>query len=181
MKNKIFTKTNENKFARDVLPGQSGLFLVKGSIKLDDTHLSLPDETFLVILTADGGGIIHSFVICSLGGFFDDVKVWGVEDGEITKEKLSAEVQAILDAIKYSYTPVPLTDTASTNKTQLDLFLSKVPNAQVMHVTYNDVYAGTLHYINGSWFGVLVGESNTLAGQLSIKLQADGTIVEGTA
>lgn len=78
-------------------------------------------------------------------------------------------------------TPVPLTTTTSTNKTQLNLFLSKVPNAQVMHCTYKDVYAGTLHKINGSWYGVLVGESNTLAGQLSIKLQADGTIVEGTA
>ena len=78
-------------------------------------------------------------------------------------------------------TTVPLTATTSTNKTQLDLFLSKVPNAQVMHCTYKDVYAGTLHKINGSWYGVLVGESNTLAGQLSIKLQADGTIVEGTA
>ena len=96
-------------------------------------------------------------------------------------EKTSNEVTEMLDAIKYSYTPVPLTDTTSTNKTQLDLFLSKVPNAQVMHCTYKDVYAGTLHKINGSWYGVLVGESNTIAGQLSIKLQADGTIVEGTA
>lgn len=96
-------------------------------------------------------------------------------------EKTSNEVTEMLDAIKYSYTPVLLTATTSTNKTQLDLFLSKVPNAQVMHVTYKDMYAGTLHKINGSWYGVLVGESNTLAGQLSIKLQADGTIVEGTA
>lgn len=83
--------------------------------------------------------------------------------------------------VKQVNTPVPLTATTSTNKTQLDSFLSKVPNAQVMHCTYKDVYAGTLHKINGSWYGVLVGESNTLAGQLSIKLQADGTIVEGTA
>lgn len=96
-------------------------------------------------------------------------------DGEVVFVNLASE-----DAIKYSYTPVPLTATASTNKTQLDLFLSKVPNAQVMHCTYKDVYAGTLHKINGSWYGVLVGESNTIAGQLSIKLQADGTIVEGT-
>ena len=97
-------------------------------------------------------------------------------DGEVIFVDLASE-----DTIKYSYTPVPLTATTSTNKTQLDLFLSKVPNAQVMHCTYKDVYAGTLHKINGSWYGVLVGESNTLAGQLSIKLQADGTIVEGTA
>lgn len=98
-------------------------------------------------------------------------------DGNFGAYNLFSDV----DAIKYSYTPVPLTATTSTNKTQLDLFLSKVPNAQVMHVIYKDVYAGTIHKINGSWYGVLVGESNTIAGQLSIKLQADGTIVEGTA
>lgn len=98
-----------------------------------------------------------------------------------TGEFLNLSLATKSDAIKYSYTPVPLTATTSTNKTQLDLFLSKVPTVQVMHVTYKDMYAGTLHKINGSWYGVLVGESNTLAGQLSIKLQADGTIVEGTA
>ena len=76
MKNKIFKNTDENKFAREVLPKQSGLFLVRGSIKLDDTHLSQFDETFLVILTDDRNGILHSLVICSQGGFFDDVKVW---------------------------------------------------------------------------------------------------------
>lgn len=87
----------------------------------------------------------------------------------------------IITPLFFHLEPVPLTTTTSTNKTQLDLFLSKVPNAQIMHCTYKDAYAGTLHKINGSWYGVLVGESNTLAGQLSIKLQADGTIVEGTA
>ena len=96
-------------------------------------------------------------------------------------EKTSNEVTEMLDAIKYSYTPVQLTATTLSNKAQLEVFLSKVPNAQVMHVIYKDVYAGTLHKINGDWYGVLVGESNTLAGQLSIKLQAEGTIVEGTA
>lgn len=75
MKNKIFTNTDENKFAREILPKQSGLFLVNGSIKLDDTHLSPSDETFLVILSASLGRE-HSLVICSQGGFFDDVKVW---------------------------------------------------------------------------------------------------------
>lgn len=76
MKNKIFKNTDENKFAREVLPKQSGLFLVKGSIKLDDTHLSLSDETFLVILSVSWNEPVHSLVICSQGGFFDDVKVW---------------------------------------------------------------------------------------------------------
>lgn len=77
MKNKIFTNTDENKFAREVLPVGlgSGLFLVKGSIKLDDTHLSPSDETFLVIRSV-GNNSDHSLVICSQGGFFDDVKVW---------------------------------------------------------------------------------------------------------
>lgn len=65
-------------------------------------------------------------------------------------EKTSNEVTEMLDAIKYSYTPVPLTSAILSNKAQLDVFLSNVPNAQVMHCTYKDVYAGTLHKINGS-------------------------------
>ena len=77
-------------------------------------------------------------------------------------------------------TSVPLTATTSTNKTQLDLFLSKVPNAQVMHVTYKDVYAGTLHKINGDWFGLLVKNTNNYEDAIQVKLQADGTLIEGT-
>lgn len=93
---------------------------------------------------------------------------------------LDAEVTEMLDAIKYSYTPVPLTATTSTNKTQLDLFLSKVPNAQVMHVTYKDVYAGTLHKIGTDWFGLLVKNTNNYEDAIQVKLQADGTLIEGT-
>ena len=92
MKNKIFTNTDENKFAREVLPKQSGLFLVRGSIKLDDTHLSPSDETFLVILTA-GEDWLHSLVICSQGAFFDDKKVWDIEDGAITEPKLDTTLK----------------------------------------------------------------------------------------
>lgn len=78
MKNKIFKITDENKFARELLPKGiygSGIFLVNGSIKLDDTHISPSDETLLVIRTV-GRNCDHSLVICSQGGFFDDVKVW---------------------------------------------------------------------------------------------------------
>ena len=95
-------------------------------------------------------------------------------------EKTSSEVTEMLDAIKYSYTPVPLTATTSTNKTQLDLFLSKVPNAQVMHCTYKDVYAGTLHKIGTDWFGLLVKNTNNYEDAIQVKLQADGTLIEGT-
>ena len=95
-------------------------------------------------------------------------------------EKTSNEVTEMLDAIKYSYTPVSLTATTSTNKTQLDLFLSKVPNAQVMHCTYKDVYAGTLHKIGTDWFGLLVKNTNNYEDAIQVKLQADGTLVEGT-
>ena len=93
MKNKIFTNTDENKFVREVLPKQSGLFLVKGSIKLDDTHLSPSDETVLVILTASSEWE-HSLVICSQGVFFDDVKVGSVEGGVITEEELDTALTA---------------------------------------------------------------------------------------
>ena len=95
-------------------------------------------------------------------------------------EKTSNEVTEMLDAIKYSYTPVSLTATTSTNKTQLDLFLSKVPNAQVMHCTYKDVYAGTLHKIGTDWFGLLVKNTNNYEDAIQVKLQADGTLIEGT-
>lgn len=95
-------------------------------------------------------------------------------------EKTSNEVTEMLDAIKYSYTPVPLTATASTNKTQLDLFLSKVPNAQVMHCTYKGVYAGTLHKIGTDWFGQLVKNTNNYEDCICIKLAANGTVTEGT-
>lgn len=95
-------------------------------------------------------------------------------------EKTSNEVTEMLDAIKYSYTPVPLTATTLSNKAQLEVFLSKVPTAQVMHVTYKDVYAGTLHKINGDWFGLLVKNTNNYEDALQVKLQADGTLIEGT-
>lgn len=95
-------------------------------------------------------------------------------------EKTSNEVTEMLDAIKYSYTPVPLTATTLSNKAQLEVFLSKVPTAQVMHVTYKDVYAGTLHKINGDWFGLLVKNTNNYEDALQVKLQADGTLIEST-
>lgn len=95
-------------------------------------------------------------------------------------EKTSNEVTEMLDAIKYSYTPVPLTATTLSNRAQLEVFLSKVPTAQVMHCTYKDVYAGTLHKINGDWFGLLVKNTNNYEDALQVKLQADGTLIEGT-
>lgn len=110
-----------------------------------------------------------------------------VSDGELTfsetnyfLEKTSNEVVEMLDAIKYSYTPVPFTETTLSNKAQLEVFLSKVPDAQVMHCTYKGVYAGTLHKINGDWFGLLVKNTNDYADNLNVKLQADGTLIEGT-
>lgn len=95
-------------------------------------------------------------------------------------EKTSNEVTEMLDAIKYSYTPVPLTATTLSNKAQLEVLLSKVPTAQVMHVTYKDVYAGTLHKIGEDWFGLLVKNTNNYEDALQVKLQADGTLIEGT-
>lgn len=110
-----------------------------------------------------------------------------ITDGELTfsetnyfLEKTSNEVVEMLDAIKYSHTPVPFTETTLSNKAQLEVFLSKVPDAQVMHCTYKGVYAGTLHKINGDWYGMLVKNTNDYADNLNVKLQADGTLIEGT-
>lgn len=92
-------------------------------------------------------------------------------------EKGSNEVTEMLDAIKYSYTAVPFTDTTLSNKAQLEVFLSKVPNATVMHCTYKEIWAGTLHKINGDWYGLLVKNTNSPADNINVKLSADGTIV----
>ena len=131
------------------------------------------------------GSILGGIVSKKLGAGYYNLSVdkndgstsFDVEDPVIFDSGLSP----IKASIEFLATCVNFTDTPSSNKTQLELYLDTVPNATVMHCTYKDVYAGTLYKINGSWYGVLVGESNTLAGQLSIKLQADGTIVEGTA
>lgn len=143
-------------------------------------------KTFQVPFTADGntrvGNLHYVGGLNKYLGVSYESRTGKVFHSEIDATGKYTETLLALDKdVQVVNTPVPLTATTSTNKTQLDSFLSKVPNAQVMHCTYKDVYAGTLHKINGSWYGVLVGESNTLAGQLSIKLQADGTIVEGTA
>lgn len=92
-------------------------------------------------------------------------------------EKTSNEVTEMLDAIKYSYTSVPFTDTTLSNKAQLEVFLSKVPAATVMHCTYKEIWAGTLHKINGDWYGLLVKNTNSPADNINVKLSADGTIV----
>lgn len=95
-------------------------------------------------------------------------------------EKTSNEVVEMLDAIKYSYTPVSFTDTTLSNKAQLEVYLSKIPTAQVMHCTYNDLYAGTLHKIGTEWFGQLVKNTNNYEDAICIKVQADGTLIKGT-
>lgn len=76
---------------------------------------------------------------------------------------------------------VKLTDTISSNKAQLDAYLGKIPNAQVMHCTYKEIWAGTLHKINDDWYGLLVKNTNNYEDALQVKLQADGTLVEGTS
>ncbi len=96
-------------------------------------------------------------------------------------EKTSNEVTEMLDAIKYSYTSVPFTDTTLSNKAQLEVFLSKVPAATVLHCTYNEIWAGTLHKINGDWYGLLVKNTNSPADNINVKLSADGTIIKSNS
>lgn len=103
-----------------------------------------------------------------------------IEEDNLAFSSTLKKVTTLAQALKDLHTPVPLTATASTNKTQLDLFLSKVPNAQVMYCTYKDVYAGTLHKIGTDWFGLLVKNTNNYEDAIQVKLQADGTLIEGT-
>lgn len=134
------------------------------------------------MVTAGKNSLLNGIVSDAQGQSYFGISV-GATDGIVTFEEgdplvLKSEMLSAIDTLVEC---VELTKTTLSNKAHLDAYLAKLPNAKVMCCTYNGGYAGTLHKINGSWYGVLVSESNTLAGQLSIKLQADGTIVEGTA
>lgn len=134
------------------------------------------------MVTAGKNSLLNGIVSDAQGQSYFGISV-GATDGIVTfeeadplvfKSEMSSAIDTLVECVEF-------TKTTLSNKAQLDAYLAKLPNAKVMCCTYNGGYAGTLHKINGSWYGVLVSESNTLAGQLSIKLQADGTIVEGTA
>lgn len=96
-----------------------------------------------------------------------------VEDPVIFDSGLSP----IKASIEFLATCVNFTDTPSSNKTLLELYLDTVPNATVMHCTYKDVYAGTLYKINSDWYGLLVKNTNNPADNINVKLSADGTII----
>lgn len=132
-------------------------------------------------ITAGKNSLLNGIVSDAQGQSYFSISV-GATDGIVTFDEndplvFKNEMQSAIDTL---VTCVEFTKTTLSNKAQLDAYLAKIPNAKVMCCTYNG-HAGMLHKINGNWYGVLVDESNTLAGQLSIKLQADGTIVEGTA
>lgn len=86
-------------------------------------------------------------------------------------------------------TCVNFTETSSSNKSKLDDYLRRVPNATVMHCTYkrlwvgalDKVWAGTLYKINNDWYGLLVNNTNNPADNINIKLSADGVITEGNS
>ncbi len=134
------------------------------------------------MVTAGKNSLLNGIVSDAQGGSYFGISV-GATDGIVTfeegdplvfKSEMSSAIDTLVECVEF-------TKTTLSNKAHLDAYLAKLPNAKVMCCTYNGGYAGTLHKINDSWYGVLVSESNTLAGQLSIKLQSDGTIVEGTA
>ena len=133
------------------------------------------------IITAGKNSLLNGIVSDAQGQSYFSISV-GATDGIVTFDEndplvFKNEMQSSIDTL---VTCVEFTKTTLSNKAHLDAYLAKLPNAKVMCCTYNG-HAGMLHKINGNWYGVLVDESNTIAGQLSIKLQADGTIVEGTA
>lgn len=62
---------------------QAGAYLLSGDITgydLDETHKLKKGEKALIIISvaklSESEFVRHSLVICSQGGFFDDVKVW---------------------------------------------------------------------------------------------------------
>lgn len=81
----------------------AGAYIIRGDYALDKTHTLNPEENALLIVSTRKGPapnlpqndkIRHSLVICSQGAFFDDVKVWDIEDGAITEPKLDTALTA---------------------------------------------------------------------------------------
>ena len=100
-----------------------------------------------------------------------------IKAGAVTMAKLDPEA---LDRVRHPYSQIPFSDDIVSNRGQLKAFLSSTPDAEVMHCKYKGVYAGTLHNIGRDWYGLLVKNTNNYEDALQVKLQADGTLIEGT-
>lgn len=100
-----------------------------------------------------------------------------IKAGAVTMSKLDFEVHS---RVRHPYSQIPFSDDIVSNRGQLNAFLSSTPDAEVMHCKYKGVYAGTLYYIGGNWYGLLVKNTNNYEDALQVKLQADGTLIEGT-
>lgn len=100
-----------------------------------------------------------------------------IKAGAVTMSKLDFEVYS---RVRHPYSQIPFSDDIVSNRGQLNAFLSSTPDAEVMHCKYKGVYAGTLYYIGGNWYGLLVKNTNNYEDALQVKLQADGTLIEGT-
>lgn len=101
-----------------------------------------------------------------------------IKNAAVTMAKLGFEVSA---RVIHPYSQIPLSDDIVSNRGQLNAFLYSTPDAEVMHCKYKGVYAGTLYYIGGNWYGLLVKNTNNPADNINIKLSADGTITEGNS
>lgn len=100
-----------------------------------------------------------------------------IKTGAVTTAKLDPHVLAM---VTHPYSQMPLSENILSNRGQLNAFLSTIPDARVIHCTYKEVYAGTLYKIGGDWYGLLVKNTNNYEDALQVKLQADGTLIEGT-
>lgn len=100
-----------------------------------------------------------------------------IKTGAVTISKLDFETFAM---VHYPYSQIPFSDDTVSNRGQLNSFLSSIPDAKVMRCIYKEAYAGTLYKIGGDWYGLLVKNTNNYEDALQVKLQADGTLIEGT-
>lgn len=136
---------------------------INAAINLLDTASATPVDADYYISQYAGGG--------------EETKTYHRRPLSALWKWIESKVTAIY---KYTYTPITLTDTVSSNKTQLDTVLAVIPAAQVVHCIYNEVYAGTLHKIGTDWYGQLVKNTNNYEDAICVKVQADGTLIKGT-
>lgn len=97
------------------------------------------------------------------------------------------EVNALAKGYSTIFTPIELTTETAQNKTAIDARVAaftaqgiSLTNGCCIPVVYKGVYAGNISLINGDWYGLLVKNTNNYEDALQVKLQADGTLIEGT-
>lgn len=161
-------------FWRGASKGLEDIFIKQGAGNV--TEASLADRAVTSRKLAEGAVLSMNIA---------DMAVKEAKLGLELADKVNGAAQK--SVISKAFEVIELTDNNTQNKTAIDTRIAKLTelgvdltNGCAIPITYKDMYAGTLHKIGEDWFGLLVKNTNNYEDALQVKLQADGTLIEGT-